>query len=100
MGLGMLAALLAIGAGIAYWTVVRQREQARWVTGYQEARDSYERLHYADAEAQLRMLLPEANKPDTHRPGLSMTLLAPVYQAQARRKESDPLVEKAIHILE
>jgi len=100
MRLGILAALLAIVAGIAYWTVVRQREQARWVTGYQEASDSYERMHYADAEAQLRMLLPEANKPDNHRSALTMNLLALVYHAEGRRKEAEPLFEKAIHIFE
>jgi tetratricopeptide (TPR) repeat protein len=100
MRLGILAALLAIVAGIAYWTVVRQREQARWVTGYQEASDSYERMHYADAEAQLRMLLPEANRPDNHRSALTMNLLALVYHAEGRRKEAEPLFEKAIHIFE
>jgi tetratricopeptide (TPR) repeat protein len=100
MRLGILAALLAIVAAIAYWTVVRQREQARWVTGYQEASDSYQRMHYADAEAQLRMLLPEANKPDSHRSALTMNLMALVYHAEGHRKEAEPLFEKAIRIFE
>jgi tetratricopeptide (TPR) repeat protein len=100
MRLGILVALLAIVAGIAYWTVVRQHEETRWVTGYQEAIDSYERMHYADAEAQLRMLPPEAMKPDSHRSALTINLLALVYHAEGRRKEAEPLFEKAIHIFE
>jgi tetratricopeptide (TPR) repeat protein len=100
MRLGILAALLAIVAGIAYWTVARQREQARWVTQYREASDSYERMHYPDAEAQLRTLLPAANKADNHRSALTLNLLALVYHAEGRRKEAEPLFEKAIHIFE
>ena len=100
MRLGILAALLAIVAGLAYWTVARQHEQARWVTQYREASDSYERMHYADAEAQLRMLLPAANKSENHRSALTLNLLALVYHAEGRRKEAEPLFEKAIHIFE
>jgi tetratricopeptide (TPR) repeat protein len=100
MRLGILAALLAIVAGIAYWTVARQHEQTRWVTGYREASDSYERMHYADAETQLRMLTLQAKQPDSYQSALAMNLLALVYHAQGRRTEAEPLFEKAIHIFE
>jgi tetratricopeptide (TPR) repeat protein len=100
MRLWILAALLAIVSAITYWTVARQREQTRWVTEYQEASDSYERMHNADAEAQLRMLLPEATQSDNHRSALAMNLMGLIYRAEGRRKEAEPLFEKAIHIFE
>jgi tetratricopeptide (TPR) repeat protein len=100
MRLGILAAILAIVAGIAYWTVAQQHKKAQWVTGYREASDSYERMHYADAEAQLRALLPEAGKADTHQAALTMNLLALVYHAEGRQNEAEPLFEKAVQVFE
>jgi tetratricopeptide (TPR) repeat protein len=101
MRLGILAAILAVAAGLAYWTVVRQHEQAQWLTKYREANDSFERMHYADAEAQLRMLLPGSGQPaDTHHAALAMNLMALVYHAQGRKKEAQPLFEGAIRIFE
>ena len=100
MRLWILAGILVIAGAIAYWAMVRQHEQARWVAAYQEATDSFERSHYADAEAQLRLLLPESGKADSHRSALVMNLLALVYQAGGHSKEAQPLFEKAIQIFE
>jgi tetratricopeptide (TPR) repeat protein len=100
MRLGILIGILAIVAGIAYWTLQQQHKKAQWITAYREAGDSYERMHYADAEAQLRALLPEGGQADTHQSALTMNLLALVYQAQGRQKEAEPLFEKAIELFQ
>jgi tetratricopeptide (TPR) repeat protein len=100
MRLGILAAVLAVAAGFAYWTVAQQHKKAQWVTAYREASDSYERMHYADAEAQLRVLLPDSNKGDDHQSALTMNLLALVYHAEGHQQDAEPLFAKAIQIFQ
>jgi tetratricopeptide (TPR) repeat protein len=100
MRLGILVGILAMVAGVAYWTVQQQHRKAQWVTEYREASDSYERMHYGDAEAQLRALLPEGGKGDTHQSALTMNLLALVYHAEGRQNEAEPLFEKAIQVFQ
>src|SRR5271155_2156720 len=100
MRLGILAAVLAVAAGLAYWTVAQQHKKAQWVTAYREASDSYERMHYPDAEAQLRALLLGGSKPDDHQSALTMNLLALVYHAEGRPQEAEPLYEKAIQVFQ
>ena len=98
MRLAILAVLLAIAVGIAYWTTDQRRRQTQWLAAYKEANDSFERKHYGDAEGQLRAILPEAKWPNEHRAAVTMNLLGLVYHQEHRGKEAVPLFEKAIQI--
>ena len=98
MRLGILGSILAIAVGIAYWAVVQHHRQTQWLRAYDEASDSFERMHYADAEGQLRMILGNAKGPNERQAALTMNLLALVYHAEGRRKEAEAPFEKAIQI--
>ena len=98
MRLGILASILAVAVGIASWTAVQRHRQTQWLRAYREANDSLQRRHYADAEAQLRAILPQENEPTSGQAAMVLNLLALVYHAQGRMKEAEPLFEKAIHI--
>lgn len=98
MRLGILAAVLAVAVGLAYWTTDQHRRQTQWLSAYKEAGDSFERRHYADAEGQLRMIMPEAKWPTEHRAALAMNLLGLVYHEEGRGQEVVPLFETAIQI--
>lgn len=98
MRLGILVSILAVAVGIASWTAVQRHRQTQWLRAYREASDSFERRHYVDAEAQLRVILPQKKQPTSHEAALTFTLLALVYHAEGRNKEAEPLFEKAIQI--
>src|SRR5258708_40227054 len=100
MGIGIVIGILGLVGGVGHWAGQQHHKKAQWVTAYREASDSYERMHYGDAEAQLRVLLPEGSKGDTHQSALTMNLLALVYHAEERQNKAEPLFEKAIQAFE
>lgn len=95
---GILASILALAVAIASWTAVERHKQARWLSNYREATDSFERRHYSDSEAQLGAILPQEKQPTSHEAALTFNLLALVYHAQGRMKEAEPPFERAIQI--
>jgi tetratricopeptide (TPR) repeat protein len=98
MRIGILASILAVAVGIASWTAVQRHRQTQWLRAYREANDSLQRRHYADAEAQLRMILPQEKEPTSRQAAMTLNLLALIYHAQGHMKEAEPLFERAIHI--
>lgn len=87
-----------MAVGIASWSALQRHRQTQWLRAYREANDSLERKHYADAEAQLRMILPQEKESTSRQAAMTLNLLALVYHSQGRMKEAEPLFEKAIHI--
>ena len=98
MRLWILVSILIIAVGIAYWTVVQRHRQAQRLRTFYEAYDSFEHMHYSDAEAQLRTILPDDERAGGPRAAQTMNLLALVYDAEGRKKEAEPLFETAIQI--
>jgi tetratricopeptide (TPR) repeat protein len=68
-----------------------------WLRAYREANDSLQRGHVRDAEGQL-LTMADSKQPGEHQAALTMNLLAIVYQLEGRRKEAEPLFEKAIQV--
>lgn len=102
MRIRILGALLILAIGAASWTAIKRHRQSKWLVDYREAADSYERLHYADAEVQLRAILPSAEKwwPNGRQLADTLNLLALVYSSEGRGREAEPLYDRAIAILE
>ena len=99
MRLGILASLLAVAVGITCWTAVHRHRETMWVRAYREANDSLQRGHVGDAEEQLLTMADSKHKqPGEHQAALTMNLLAVVYQLEGRKKEAEPLFEKAIQV--
>jgi len=97
MRLGILASLLAVAVGITFWTAVHRHRETVWLRAYREANDSLQRGHVGDAEGQL-LTMADSKQPGEHQAALRMNLLAVVYQLEGRRKEAEPLFEKAIQV--
>ena len=98
----ILSALLVLALGGASWATIKRHRQAKWLIAYREASDSYERFHYADAEIQLKAILPNARKwwPDGPQLANTLNLLALVYASENRVGEAEPFYDQAIAILE
>lgn len=97
MRLWILVSLLAVAVGIACWTAVHRHRETVWLRAYREANDSLQRGHVGDAEGQL-LTMAGSKQPGEHQAALTMNLLAVVYQLEGRRKEAEPLFEKAIQV--
>lgn len=102
MRLWILSALLVLVLGGASWATIKRHRETKWLKAYREASDSYERFHYADAEVQLRSILPNARKwwPAGRQLANTLNLLALVYSSENRFGEAEPLYDQAIAILE
>ena len=98
----ILGALLVLALGGASWATIKSHRQTKWLVAYREASDSYERSHYADAEVQLRAILPNAAKwwPNGRQFANTLNLLALVYASENRAGQAEPLYDQAIAILE
>src|SRR5258708_20959694 len=97
MRLGILASVRAAAVGIACWTALHRHRETVWLRAYREANDSLQRGHVGDAEGQL-LTMADSKQPGEHQAALTMNLLAVVYQLEGRKKEAEPLFEKAIQV--